>query len=150
MENYGERFTAWRRRWRKFTVAGTGSIVLCFGSCLSAKKSERTERLVETERIEQEVILLPASERIIVDPELLIRMPESGSKPQKEGLSVRKRKDGLIEIEHRSDTVRVRDVMKSKVELSDQVAEQKAKNYSFGTGLFALLTLTALILTIKK
>lgn len=150
MENYGERFTAWRRRWRKFTVAGTGSIVLCFGSCLSAKKSERTERLVETERIEQEVILLPASERIIVDPELLIRMPESGSKPQKEGLSVRKRKDGLIEIEHRSDTVRVSDVMKSKVEQSDQVVEQNTKNYSFGTGLFALLALTALILTIRK
>lgn len=150
MENYGERSTAWRRRWRKFTVAGTGSIVLCFGSCLSAKKSERTERLVETERIEQEVILLPASERIIVDPELLIRMPESGSKPQKEGLSVRKRKDGLIEIEHRSDTVRVSDVRKSKVEHSNAINEERIKKKYYLSGTLLLLLLLLLLIPYKK
>ena len=150
MENYGVRSTAWKRRWRRFTVAGTGSIVLCFGSCLSAKKSERAERLVETERIEQEVILLPASERIIVDPELLIKMEASGKKSQKEGLSVRKRDDGLIEIEHRSDTVRVSDVKHNKVELSDHIVEEKAKSYSFSAGAFGLLCLMGIILVVRR
>ncbi|MGL4331703.1 MAG: hypothetical protein ACRCSR_02715 [Bacteroidales bacterium] len=77
-------------------------------------------------------------------------MPESGSKPQKEGLSVRKRKDGLIEIEHRSDTVRVSDVMKSKVELSDVVVDKKIKRNSFWTGALVLFLVTVLMLTVRK
>ncbi|MGL5785192.1 MAG: hypothetical protein ACRCX4_00015 [Bacteroidales bacterium] len=68
--------------------------------------------MIQTERLRQEVILLPESERLIVDLSALNNLaPASALIAPKEnagGLTVKKRADGLIEIESRKDTVRIR------------------------------------------
>ncbi|MGL5920017.1 MAG: hypothetical protein ACRCZQ_05910 [Bacteroidales bacterium] len=76
------------------------------------KQTEKSEQRIQTERIGQEVILLPESERLIVDLSMLDRLtPETefvAPKDKSGGLTVKKRADGLIEIESRRDTVRIR------------------------------------------
>ena len=68
--------------------------------------------MIQTERLRQEVILLPESERLIVDISTLDRLTPATEfvtpKSNSSGLTVKKRADGLIEIESRRDTVRIR------------------------------------------
>ena len=68
--------------------------------------------MIQTERLRQEVILLPESERLVVDLSALNNLaPASVLIAPKEnagGLTVKKRADGLIDIESRRDTVRIR------------------------------------------
>ena len=112
MENCVGRYTGLSGLWRRFIIAGTGFIVLCCASCQSMKRTETSERLIQTEQLRQEVILLPESERLIVDLSALGNLaPASALIAPKEnagGLTVKKRADGLIEIESRRDTVRIR------------------------------------------
>lgn len=67
---------------------------------------------MQTERIGQEVILLPESEKLIIDLSALNNLPVAASliPPQEKqsGLTVKKRPDGLIEIESRRDTIHIR------------------------------------------
>lgn len=150
MESFAAKSIKWKRLLRRLTVAGTGSIVLCSGGCLSAKKSEQSERMVRTERIEQEVILLPESERLIVDPVWLSKMPVSEGNPGGDGLSVRKREDGLIEIAHRRDTVRVNGLRDLKSESADIYRDTKRYSNSFPSGLLIILLVLILVLIRKK
>ncbi|MGL5786187.1 MAG: hypothetical protein ACRCX4_05180 [Bacteroidales bacterium] len=68
--------------------------------------------MIQTEQLRQEVILLPESERLIVDISTLDRLTPATEfvtpKSNSSGLTVKKRADGLIEIESRRDTVRIR------------------------------------------
>lgn len=113
MENYVARFSGLKEPLRRLTVAFTGTVALCAISCRSMKQMEWKERSLQTERIGQEVILLPESERLLVDLSALENMPRASTltKPKetdKGGLTVKKRPDGLIEIESRRDTIRIR------------------------------------------
>ncbi|MGL5920994.1 MAG: hypothetical protein ACRCZQ_10925 [Bacteroidales bacterium] len=80
--------------------------------CRSMKQTEKSEQRIRTERIGQEVILLPESERLIVDLSTLDRLTPAtefiAPKNNSGGLTVKKRPDGLIEIESRRDTIRIR------------------------------------------
>ena len=67
---------------------------------------------IQTERVGQEVILLPESEKLIVDLSTLKNLPVAAplifTEEKPGGLTVKKRPDGLIEIESRRDTIRIR------------------------------------------
>ena len=112
MQNYEIRCSGSKGLLRGLTVVLTASIALCCIGCQSMKRTETSERMIRTERIGQEVILLPESERLIVDLSTLDRLSPAtefvAPKGNSGGLTVKKRADGLIEIESRRDTVRIR------------------------------------------
>ncbi|MGL5319156.1 MAG: hypothetical protein ACRC9Q_10785 [Bacteroidales bacterium] len=110
---------------------------------------------IRTERIGQEVILLPESERVIVDLSTLDRLTPATAfvAPQKRagGLTVKKRADGLIEIESRRDTVRI--AANAVCEHSEVEAETKEVKNRDGPGLTWLavfLVLGGVIVMIRK
>ena len=107
--------------------------------------------MIQTERLRQEVILLPESERLIVDLSALNNLtPASALIAPKEnagGLTVKKRADGLIEIESRKDTVRIRSdtACSHTVELSE-VKEERNRRWPWVIvpAVFFLLLVTKL------
>ena len=130
MGNCAGKYTGLSGLWRRFIIAGTGLIVLCCVSCRQTKLTR--ERTVETERLRQEVILLPESERLIVDLSALDNLaPASALIAPKEnagGLTVKKRADGLIEVESRRDTVRIRsDTVCSHTAEFTEVKEERSR-----------------------
>ena len=112
MQNYETKCSGSKGLLRRLTTVLTASIALYCMGCQSMKRTETSERLIRTERIGQEVILLPESERLIVDLSSLERLTPATEfvTPigNSAGLTVKKRPDGLIEIESRRDTVRIR------------------------------------------
>lgn len=112
MQNYEIKYSGSKGLLRRLTTVLTASIALCCIGCQSMKRTETSERVIWTERIGQEVILLPESERLIVDLSSLERLTPAtefvAPKENAGGLTVKKRADGLIEIESRRDTVRIR------------------------------------------
>ena len=112
MQNYEIKYSGSKGLLRRLTAVLTASIALCCMGCQTMKRTEISEQRIQTERIGQEVILLPESERLIVDLSTLDRLTPAtefvAPKENAGGLTVKKRADGLIEIESRRDTVRIR------------------------------------------
>ena len=115
MGNCGGRFTVWKGLWRRLVIAGTGISVLCCVGCQSTRTvSDRTVNR-ETVRLRQEVILLPETERLVISEEAIRKLPtghsirsHSDNKATDSGITLTKQADGLIGIECRRDTVRIR------------------------------------------
>ena len=115
MGNCGGRFTVWNGLWKRWGIVVTGISVLCCGGCQSTRTvSDRTVNR-ETVRLRQEVILLPETERLVISEEAIRKLPtghsirsHSDNKETDSGITLTKQADGLIGIECRRDTVRIR------------------------------------------
>ncbi|MGL5787521.1 MAG: hypothetical protein ACRCX4_11985 [Bacteroidales bacterium] len=92
---------------------------------------------------------MPETERLIISPDILLKMPPTEDKEsQKNGLTLRKRKDGMIEIEHRRDTVRVREIIAGSVESTE--IRQKERSVSLWALIVMICGFIVLIWSRKK
>lgn len=155
MVNYSAKYTDLKELSRRLAVAFTGVIALCAISCHSTKQMELKERTLRTERIGQEVILLPESEQLIVDLSTLENLAPASALTQpvqadRGGLTVKKRKDGLIEIESRRDTVRIRSDAICNHSIEDTKVIQKSESGNKLMGWLALLFLVVALIALKQ
>ena len=151
MQNYEIRCSGSKGLLRRLTAVLTASIALCCMGCQTMKRTEISEQRIQTERIGQEVILLPESERLIVDLSTLDRLTPAtefvAPKENAGGLTVKKRADGLIEIESRRDTVRIRgDTVCSHEYLDLDFVENRNRGRPWVIALVVFLLLLLLVL----
>ena len=154
MQNYEIKYSGSKGLLRRLTAVLTVSIALCCMGCQTMKRTEVSEQRIQTERIGQEVILLPESERLIVDLSTLDRLTPAtefvAPKENAGGLTVKKRADGLIEIESRRDTVRIRgDTVCSHEYLDMDFVENRNRGRPWVIALVVFL-LFLVVVTIKR
>ena len=156
MGNCGGRSTVWKGFWKRLVIAGTGISVLCCAGCQSTRTvSDRTVNR-ETVRLRQEVILLPETERLVISEEAIRKLPTGHSirshpdnKATDSGITLTKQADGLIDIECRRDTVRIRNDTVDESVREDVLLVEKVKPGSHNW-LWAFLISIGLFLLVKR
>ncbi len=156
MGNCGGRFTVWNGLWKRWGIVATGISVLCCGGCQSTRTvSDRTVNR-ETVRLRQEVILLPETERLVISEEAIRKLPtdhsirsHSDNKATDSGITLTKQADGLIGIECRRDTVRIRNDTVDESVREDFLLVEKEEPWK-QQGLKFLLILFLIGLVVKR